>query len=394
MTAQVVILNRYGTALASDSAVTIQSGEKLRTYNSADKITFLESRPIAVLHSGSVTIFGVPWQILLKMWGQGHGNQHFGTVAEYAADLREWIKGEPNLQTSELESSTDAYRSHLVTIRNRILNRLQDEQLTGEVIEHPNAQTVTLVDQVVDHYISDTFDRLPQPASVPDDSWLREHRESLIGLIPWAFDGIPVTPHLVERSTELLDMLWQKQIITGGRAHLAFCGYGYGAHFPSIYHADFAGIFGSGVVEYNVERSDVSIGAGAHIVPLGQTDAMVSFLTGTSFEFVSLARQAVANVTTRASEINPDSSSHFAALRAEFEDRLTTLQDEQFRSPLFNVVATLPIDEMVRLADSIVGLASLREVVRGGTSVGGPIDVALITPYAGFEWIRHKSRAT
>jgi hypothetical protein len=40
---------------------------------------------------------------------------------------------------------------------------------------------------------------------------------------------------------------------------------------------------------------------------------------------------------------------------------------------------TLPMVELLRTADSLVGLASLRQLIRGETSVGGPIGLARIT---------------
>jgi hypothetical protein len=46
--------------------------------------------------------------------------------------------------------------------------------------------------------------------------------------------------------------------------------------------------------------------------------------------------------------------------------------------------------ETVRLAGSLVGLASLRQMIQGETSVGGPIDLARVTKQDGFAWVRNK----
>jgi hypothetical protein len=65
-------MNRYGVAVASDSAITV-TGKATRTYNSGEKISYLETAPVAVLQSGSDSVYGVPWQVLLKMWSQMRG---------------------------------------------------------------------------------------------------------------------------------------------------------------------------------------------------------------------------------------------------------------------------------------------------------------------------------
>jgi hypothetical protein len=69
---------------------------------------------------------------------------------------------------------------------------------------------------------------------------------------------------------------------------------------------------------------------------------------------------------------------------------LETVEWEEFVHPTLDVVETLPMAEMVRLADALVGLATLRQVVRGGSSVGGPVDLARVTRDSGFEWVRRK----
>jgi hypothetical protein len=55
------------------------------------------------------------------------------------------------------------------------------------------------------------------------------------------------------------------------------------------------------------------------------------------------------------------------------------------------VIESLPIDEMAALAETLVSLESLKEKFSRPTeSVGGPIDVAVITRSEGLVWIRRK----
>ena len=59
--------------------------------------------------------------------------------------------------------------------------------------------------------------------------------------------------------------------------------------------------------------------------------------------------------------------------------------------PLREVVASLPIDDMANLAETLIMLQSLKEKVTSPTeSVGGPIDVAVITKHEGLIWIKRK----
>jgi hypothetical protein len=60
-------------------------------------------------------------------------------------------------------------------------------------------------------------------------------------------------------------------------------------------------------------------------------------------------------------------------------------------NPLINVLETLSVQEMAHLAESLLGLESLKErVTSPSESVGGPIDVAAISKSEGLVWIKRK----
>ncbi len=59
--------------------------------------------------------------------------------------------------------------------------------------------------------------------------------------------------------------------------------------------------------------------------------------------------------------------------------------------PLKRVIGSLPVDEMAELAETLIMLESLKEkVTRPTESVGGPIDVCVISKSDGFVWIKRK----
>ncbi len=65
--------------------------------------------------------------------------------------------------------------------------------------------------------------------------------------------------------------------------------------------------------------------------------------------------------------------------------------DENFSEPVINMAAFLPKDELAHLAESLVALTSLqRRISSDAETVGGPIDVALISKGDGFTWVKRK----
>jgi hypothetical protein len=57
-----------------------------------------------------------------------------------------------------------------------------------------------------------------------------------------------------------------------------------------------------------------------------------------------------------------------------------------------NVVSALPRSELAALAESLVNLTSLkRRVSMDAETVGGPVDVAVISKADGFVWVKRKT---
>ncbi len=154
-----------------------------------------------------------------------------------------------------------------------------------------------------------------------------------------------------------------------------------------------SGAVGGVVRVCDTSSSGVSAATGVLITPLGQTAAMDLFLRGVSPQYRSVAHEALDNF---AGSVSPgrdadDNGPGVDAAHAELDEEFDTLEWQSFLSPMLGVVETLPVVETLRLADALVGLASLRGLIHGESSVGGPVDLARITKQRGFEWVRSKN---
>ena len=96
MTCEVAVMNRRGIALAADSAVTLGEGEKI--YHSAEKLFPLSlSAPVGIMTYGSADLMGVPWEIIIKIYGQKLDGRRFETLEQYAQDFFRFIEGTESL---------------------------------------------------------------------------------------------------------------------------------------------------------------------------------------------------------------------------------------------------------------------------------------------------------
>ena len=78
-------------------------------------------------------------------------------------------------------------------------------------------------------------------------------------------------------------------------------------------------------------------------------------------------------------------------LAQNFETEMKEYRDEYFVQPVVDIVEQLPKSELAAMAESLVNLTSFRrQVTPDAETVGGPIDVAVISRGDGFIWIKRK----
>ncbi|HUB63198.1 MAG TPA: hypothetical protein VL996_01925, partial [Methylocella sp.] len=76
---------------------------------------------------------------------------------------------------------------------------------------------------------------------------------------------------------------------------------------------------------------------------------------------------------------------------SEFTKEFEAYKDKSLVQPIMNVVSSLPKEEMAIMAESLVELTALRRRVDSPLeSVGGPIDVMIISKGDGIVWMKRK----
>jgi hypothetical protein len=67
------------------------------------------------------------------------------------------------------------------------------------------------------------------------------------------------------------------------------------------------------------------------------------------------------------------------------------LRQQEVNAPILRVVTMMPKDELAAMAESLVNLTSFkRKVTEEAETVGGPIDVAVISKGDGLIWVKRK----
>lgn len=401
MTSQLILMNGFGVAVASDSVVTM--GGNRRTYDTAEKVIPLPSpHGVAVLHSGSVRLHGLPFSVLVSEWASSLGASALRSIEQYRASFLGWLESNHQWFSTEVEFNDFLYQlvEAYQVIREEMLEVAEDGD--PRTPEEKVLEVITLWNEDL------TSGAEFESAS---EGWVEsvwQTRETAIReKLEFWFDD-------VARSPEIDQMIinYSRNYIRQGlpllRATLAFVGYGREEILPAWATVIVAGFLEGQLltIEGSSQSGDPSYPRYFGIVPLGQTEAIDLFLKGEDQGSVNCARRAAAREIDAGLQSIHESIEDAVTLELidakfnEMQERVRTgiheeswqRSQEMFLEPLRSAIAGLPVADLAAVAKSLVELQALRQTTTAeiGT-VGGPIDVATISRDEGFRWIRHKS---
>ena len=146
----------------------------------------------------------------------------------------------------------------------------------------------------------------------------------------------------------------------------------------------------------------------ALIRPLAQRDMIDQFITGIETGYVDYITDLLDTFLGRGvdaiSDILSDAypSSHKDAIRdsivswnqqltENFLQELIQFRDANYARPIVETAATLPKEQLAEMAEALINITALnRRVSSQEETVGGPVDVAVITKGDGLVWMKRK----
>ena len=78
-------------------------------------------------------------------------------------------------------------------------------------------------------------------------------------------------------------------------------------------------------------------------------------------------------------------------IQKEYEDAISTYISDNHVDGILDAVASFNIQDMSNMAESLISITNLhRHFSSSEESVGGPVEVAVITRGGGFQWVKHQ----
>lgn len=409
MTAEIAIMNKYGVSLAADSAVTVSKG---KVYNSANKLfTLSKFHPVGIMVYGNAELMGVPWESIIKIYRKILHTRKHSTLDEYAKDFMSFLDSpnplfDVNQQKRYFISSVTEYFTQVIL--NDINNKLLEISKSGRGLTKKDIRIVlNKVINDIHHKLTSksTLDHLPKDFG---DSLITDYAKEIDEITIKIFEKLPILPTHKRQLRQIACCLFIKDYFHPNRSGVVIAGFGEDEVFPVIKSYVVECIVRNRLkYQYDSSMSGkIDHDNNATIIPFAQSEMVHTFMRGIDPEYKKFISSYIGILLNeypksviggikkfsdkRKIEIENKLKDISKKLVTDFNESLNKV-DASHISPVINAVAALPKDELASMAESLVNITSFkRRVSLEMETVGGPIDVAVISKGDGFVWIKRK----
>ena len=411
MTAEIAILNKNAIALAADSAVTIGARPPHKIFNTAEKLFSLSKyHPVGVMIYDSATIMGIPWESVIKVYRTSLRKKSFRTLKEYADDFLKFLGMSKSLFPAAVQ--VEHFEQRTAGAFHRILENI-GERVKSEISANKSASPTKVKEMVASeieafhkdlmaarilpHVSRDYFTRLK-----------RRYSAKINKIRAIIFEKIPVSPKHLRMLSKIAIQITGRDVFPFENSGLVIAGFGETEIFPSVREYQLCSIL-DGVLKFKDEREvSITIDNGAAIIPFAQREMVSAFMEGADPSY----QQAISAYLKGVLESYPGEllkqvsgisdakrkslASKFQKIRdkvlEDFKKRTFEFRQKNHIRPVVTAISFLPKDMLAEVAESLVNLTSFKRRIslNAPETVGGPIDVAVISRGDGFVWIKRK----
>lgn len=415
MTAEVAILNKSAVALAADSAVTIQHGRGFKIYNTNKLFNLCESNPVGVMVYENADLMSVPWETIIKQYRKHLGSTTFNTLEEYGANFISYLNNNPLLFPEAVQDETAllTVSRYLTDLGKRIDKNI--ELITVKGAKVSEAQIKKVARDMIGNWHDTLKAQDPLPNIIPplEREVFKKYHDQFDKLIAEIFQSLPLTEQIKKNLRKISSWLLTKNLsslnLRQDYSGVVLAGFGETDLYPAVITYRVESVVMNQLRHLHlVDKSDrITANEDGTVIPFAQEEMVASFMGGIDPKFHELILRELLKVF----DLYPDeivkklpkiAEKRKAALLAElksigpdlvdmFNQAINDHKQQKHVNPIARAVAVLPKEELASMAEALVSLTSTkRRVTLDAETVGGPIDVAVISKGDGFIWIQRK----
>ncbi len=194
---------------------------------------------------------------------------------------------------------------------------------------------------------------------------------------------------------------WQRRKTDGRNfSGIVIAGYGTNEIFPTICDVKIGEIISSRLRYECSKESNISHNSTALVRPYAQRDMIDTFFRGCNPDIIQNLNKIIPlefdEIISKICKKYPDLSrsdifSFFKTGYKHINEKLRDYTRNEYINPVMTSIGFLRKEDLIELAESLINITSIkRKTSENLQTVGGPIDIAIITKHEGFVWIKRK----
>lgn len=417
MTAEIAVYNKSAVSLAADSAVTISGGGSEKIYNGAEKLFALtKHHPVGLMVYGSGDVCSAPWELVIKAYRKQLKERSFPTLEEYSSDFFSFLENAHNVIPTAMRD-----KQIYSFLAESVFSSLIESFGAEKNVENPNywvhpfdqnqffidlkEYCELLLEKLSDAEFLDDFDGDNLDAASTFCLDLTEHIiRDKIGV----HTNIPLPDSLISVMNSVFAAMLCKKSDIGNISGIVIAGYGDNDFYPKVLSYDVCGFF-DGKVRKSINIDKCTKDGESGVTPFAQEDEVSAFMQGCSKNLINqLHSQYNESIADLLDGIDSIIESKLSSEPEKEDFRIKVIEvaqnalsntghkiqyfmQENYVRKVVNMVEYLPKQDLAYMAESLVNLTAFkRKVSDDSETVGGPIDVAVITKADGFIWVKRK----
>jgi len=406
MTAVIGILNRHAVALAADSAVTIGGENGNKIFNTANKIfTLSKHHPVAIMIYNAASFIETPWETIIKIYRDQLDERYFNTLVEYKDDFLKFLSDNQYFMSPKFQK--EYFGAFILRSIDELLNNIAETEKLDIVTDNSNHER--LFELSVDQ-LRNTINILvngSNPLTDFDSYTLTEYLTFTDNTVESSINNVFTTTRnqqVIDLFNELFFTYVKRNQFNGSWSGLVFSGFGSSEIYPNLISIKIADVIENKVRYFVDEIHEIGDNMTASIVPFAQRDVIDTLITGINSELNEIYLKSISDFLVQynkdiATMLKVDSpilsgqisNINIESIVNELSKKMGEVQSAKHINPTVHTVALLSKEDLAEMAESMIYLTFLkRRISFAEESVGGPVDVALISKGEGFIWIKRK----
>jgi hypothetical protein len=416
MTTLVLAMNKEAVALAADSAGTLRRNDSdhAKIYRANKVFALSKRRPVGAMWYNHSQFLGIPMETLFKEFRRCNPHRTHGYLAEWVSSFHDHLAGIALSldDRAELQFIISMYEGFCDKFIRRFRKKMLEAAVKAEK-ELSEEQRGEIAEQELEAVLSDIVKGavLVPESEQTASSFIERHADDLAGLEQEKFGagGLPV-PKLQKYRPRIMNLLMRHEHDLGGRTGVVVTGFGDSEWFPGWHHITISGSVSKKLRWKSEGCGGVNWDNTGAIVPFAQRDIIDTVVQGVHPDITRRAEENARKALCvqfpafvndlLCSKVPPDALPEIEKALSEVgmktAEELIKLHREFVQAhhigPLVRSVTYLSKDELANLVESLVMMTSLRRRmdIETAETVGGPIDVAVLSRTEGFIWIKRK----